>query len=143
MDDFKELFGDDYKENIATVEPEIKKEEVVKKKSFFNQVLDFAKEHKLEIAAGLGIAYLSYKFGAKSSYNVAYNKGIAEGMEEEFLRSKKFMEDIIAPQADVSYEVIRTVTSDGYNKFISKPLVMLTQDELNSIADIIVDKRAK
>ena len=138
MDEFKELFDDDYDENIAMVEP--KKEETMKKKSTLDNVVDFVKEHKLEIAAGCGIAYLSYKFGAKKSFAKGYDKGIAEGMEQEFLRAKKFMEDIIAPETDVSYEVIRTVTNDGYNRFISKPIVVLTQDQLNDVANIVLNK---
>ena len=139
MDEFRELFDDDYEENSMAAQP-VKKEETMKKKSTLDTVVDFVKEHKLEIAAGIGISYLSYKFGAKKSFAKGYDKGIAEGMEQEFLRAKKFMEDIIAPEADVSYEVIRTVTNDGYNRFISKPIVVLTQDQLNDVANIVLNK---
>lgn len=134
---------DEYFTSTVNETTEDVKEETMEEKTILAKAFDFVKTHKLEIAAGIGLAYLGYKFGAKCSYNVGYNKGIAEGIEQEFLRSDKFMVDVIAPQADMSYEVIRTVTKDGYNQFISKPLIMFTQDELNSIADIIVDKKVK
>lgn len=78
-------------------------EETMKEKTFFDKAFDFVKNHKLEIAAGIGLAYLGYKFGAKKSYNTGYIQGYDFGQNEMQDRWVNYMTGLF-PKENVAYE---------------------------------------
>lgn len=118
---------DEYYFNEATDDTE---EKTMKEKTFFGKAFDFVKEHKLEIAAGIGLAYLGYKFGVKTSYKAGLAEGAKQGILKEFEHAQEYMVDHIAPEVGVHYDVVRTVADDGYFMFNSSPIVSMSKDTL-------------